>query len=341
MWPRVTESEKPRQRPEVISDVVQNQEKKVKERTAEELERVKTKTELEAERKKVQTPKEKVTPPKNQPIRKPIDANPTNPPKNPRVDVPWGRASDEDLPTNESFVYDMTNYKVIHIPQSADGTNNCSGIARRNQQKILAWTPNADFILFGNASDKIELFQKLYARSGKKPWESIKVLEVFGTATNPIQRYVTFTWLHDDREIIAPGIWFQIEKLLDKSRKYVTTDAPCVREAFIDTEHKHRVTIVYGTGTYTKVQKMADGSKKITKETYTGYWIIDTLRGRWKSGWQSRPEFGKVPLPVYFSEANKFYFTRRGAREQSYNDIFVRSLAPIGFEPQGGEVMRK
>lgn len=264
----------------------------------------------------------------------------------------WKTSAGEDTEWyNNGIPYDLSDYKVIHIDKGSNGKDNCARIARLNQQKILDGSVNKNFVLYGDAEYRVDLNQELYAKSWKKPWESIKV-NVSG-----INRVIEFTWIHDDVDVINSSTWDKIKNYLDRSRKNAKNDSALVREMFIATAHRHRVTLVYGTDTYTPITKIPSGKNSkgqtIYKTVigkpyqYTWYRAFDTLRWPWKRG-KGTLDHWKVPLHEYFVDEkvnNNFYFggemagvnyqfggkTHKGV---GYKDIYLRSWAPIGYEPR-------
>jgi hypothetical protein len=115
--------------------------------------------------------------------------------------------------TNEGYnngtAYDLSDYKVIHIDKGPDGKDNCAKIARMNQQQLLDGSTNKNYVLFGNAEYRVDLNQELYAKSWKKPWESIKV------NVSDLDKVIEFTWIHDDVDVINSTTWEKIKNYLD------------------------------------------------------------------------------------------------------------------------------
>ena len=237
--------------------------------------------------------------------------------------------SSDAIETNDVIPYNfnLDDYRVIHIP--SDGHAHCSQIARMNQEQILAWTKAVHNVIRGDAKMYIDYLNQQFADRKIPAGKSFTYIKKFNDGTWPI----TFTWLHDQKNIINPQTGNTIKEILMKSIKSSSTTSPHVREMFIDTEHKHRVTIVYGTGTIYTIETYTDAKwrrkKRKVPQNYTGLRCIDTLRGQWKNKTQDSPQFGKIPLDAYFNNPDAF---RINDDTRNYTDLYLRSKAPIGFE---------
>lgn len=225
------------------------------------------------------------------------------------------------------FDFNMDAYNVIHVPAIWNSAH-CSEIARRNQHSILSEYAWKNRVVRGDAEMYVNFLQEQFKKQKKNPWESIRYTKKYEDGLWPIN----FTWLHDDHNIINPNTGLAIKELLMKSITQASTSSPHVREMFIDTEHKHRVTIVYGTGTQYQIESYIDKKWRTKKRKipveHTGLRCIDTLRGKWTGKTGDPLFYGKIPLEEYFSNQN-FYIN---GDKKTYTDLYLRSQAPIWYE---------